>query len=367
MVKLIFRSILLQLFKFLSFISSHLRNGWEIKVLKIALEAFETDIDYLSLYIRPKDTNSISRIVDLNTVESYAIILQGPICMTDNMTVNSIKYYKKIYSHACVIVSTWADENEKILEEIKALGATIVLNKRPSNSGILNINFQLVNSLSGVKKAKDLGYKYAVKTRTDQRICKPYIFDTMLTALKDVYLSNSSKQNNRIVLLSGEYGNMFTPYFMSDFMYFGNVDDMIKLFSAPLDTRKEITMSDQASRYEYAKTMYPPEIYILKHYLENYLNYKCEDTIYSYWKSVKDYFICFSIKEADILWRKYETKYELNLFYGEYFRNLDSAKSMATMSFDFMNWFNLYNGVLEYKPEYEKLVNAPMFLRKDEK
>ena len=55
------------------------------------------------------------------------------------------------------------------------------------------------------------------------------------------------------------------------------------------------------------------------------------------------------------------------MFYGEYFRNLDSAKSMATMSFDFMNWFNLYNGVLEYKPEYEKLVNAPMFLRKDEK
>lgn len=331
-------------------------------ILRLIVKAFENSDDFLYLYIKPKDTNIVPKIIGLNSCNKFAIILQGPICTNNNITINTIMYYKKMYVGCDVIVSTWDDEPDKLIDEIKNAGAIIVINHKPDTSGILNVNYQLTNTLSAIKKVKELGYKYVAKTRTDQRICNPYFFDTVMTTLKCFPTEDPEVQEERIALLSSDYGNMFTPYFMSDFLYFGRVDDMIKLFSAPIDKRVYFEMEKTATRRENSKLSYAPEIYILKHYLQDHLNYKCNDTVESYWNAIKKYFICFSIKDADILWRKYDYMCELNRLYGEYFSNCDSEDIMATMSFDFMNWLNLYYGVTNYKKEYEKYADAPMKL-----
>lgn len=365
MLKSIAEKFIYSIFRILYKAVSIINKDAAIYILRIILKAFENEDRFLAFYVRPKNISIIPKVIELNTTENFAIVIQGPICKKDDITAEAVKYYKKMYVGCDVILSTWNDESDESVNKIEALGAIIVKNEKPIVSGILNVNFQLTNSLSGIKKAKELGYKYVVKTRTDQLICKPYFFNTMLMSMKHFTTADVNAQNQRIVLLSSDYGNMFTPYFMSDFLYFGQVDDMIKLFSAPLDTRPSFDMNEGATRREYSESVYPPEIYIIKHYLQDYLDFSCDDTIENYWEAIKKYFICYSIKEADVLWRKYESMRELNRLYGEYFRNNDSEDRMITMSFDSMNWLGLYYGVINYRKEYEKYADVPMDLNYD--
>lgn len=152
------------------------------------------------------------------------------------MTLNSVRFYRNIYPNATVIVSTWDDESEEHIHQLVKFGATIVRSVKPTNNGFWNINYQLTSSLAGMQKAKELGCEFAVKTRTDQRICKPFIFDSMLATMS-LFPTNSEKQKGRLVLLETRGGNMFIPYHCSDFLYLGYTEDLIRLFSAPLYAR----------------------------------------------------------------------------------------------------------------------------------
>ena len=64
----------------------------------------------------------------------------------------------------------------------------IIKNSKPDYSGIANINFQIESTKNGILKAKKLGLKYCLKTRTDQRI---YRHDFILFFLSLFLLSLS--------------------------------------------------------------------------------------------------------------------------------------------------------------------------------
>lgn len=200
-------------------------------------KAAETKSTYVSYQIKPKDTTEIPILSGLEQSHSFAIVLQGPICMKDNMTYNTVKFYKQTYPHAVIIVSTWNDEPAENTTRLTEQGAIIVRTEKPSDSGFWNVNYQIVSSHAGIKKAKELGCEFAVKTRTDQRVCKPFIFDAMLSSI-NMFPSVSEKQRGRIVNLGACGGRMFVPYHTSDFLYLGYTDDLIQLFSSPLDQRK---------------------------------------------------------------------------------------------------------------------------------
>ena len=163
------------------------------------------------------------------------------------------------------------------------------------------------------------------------------------------------KQKKRLVSLSMNYGNLFYPYFMSDFLYFGTVSDMLDLFSLPLDNRGKFDMPLESSKRAFSNAMYAPEVYIMKHYL---MRCGCsgDGTVKDYWSAVKKYLICIDMKSVDLIWPKYEGKYCINTFYGDYFSD-DDEKKLKTVNFDFINWLNLYSGTLKYKEEYEKLAD----------
>lgn len=288
--------------------------------------------------------------------KTLAIVMQGPLRDKDQFTLNTAKYYLEMYPEIVVIVSTWDDENQQTIETLREIGCEVVVSKKPSYEGHLNINFQLVNSLAGLKKAKELGVTNVAKTRTDQCISKPHVFEFVVNLLEEFPTEKDSQQNRRLITLSMNYGNMFYPYFMSDFFYFGMLDDMIKVFSTPLDTREKFSMPMGSTRREYAKKMYAPEVYILKNYLMS-IGYDGDDTVFDYWKAVKECLICLDMKTLDIVWPKYDGKYSMHTFYGDYFED-DSPEKMKTVNFDFVNWFNLYSGSLEYKPEYEKYADV---------
>lgn len=339
--------------------------------IKIVSQALETKTEYVSYQIMPKDTSVIPILDGLNQPQSFAIVMQGPLCKKDNMTVNSIRFYKKTYPSAKIIVSTWNDESEEDISEVIKLGATVVQSEKPPFSGIMNVNYQLKSSLAGVKKAKEMGCEFAVKTRTDQRMCKPFIFDSMISAIK--LFPSGNGQRGRIVTLGVCGGGMFIPYHTCDFLYLGYTEDLLNVFSAPLDCRDSNEMQHNKTlnktRRENSEFMYPPEIYILKHYCKEFLKLSGDDTVKEHWSVTKNHLICYGMNDVELMWNKYDRLYNLNFYSSAYFNGNDSPQKLCTMCFDFFNWFNLYVGNFRYDERYEQYADEALIddVKKDDR
>ena len=335
------------------------RKNHQEAVFNLVCEEMETTDCYLSYRVRKKDSTCIPYIKNMCNSEDFAIVLQGPICEKDNMTIESIKYYKEMYPDSAVILSTWSDEKETLIRECIEAGAIVVRSEKPQFGGILNVNYQIINTRAGIERANIIGKRYVAKTRTDQRVCKPYIFNTLINLLGIFPALNDSNQKERIVTLPVPCGNMFTPFFMSDFFYFGRTEDMMKLFSLELDNREPSASNKLVTRKDFSKYMGAPEIYILKNYIEGVLNIKVTDSIESYWSIVRDYFICVDRAMIDLYINKYDYSHMDHELDGWYFKDDDCSKFL-TMKFGFVEWINLYYRRIKYDSSYESLASVPL-------
>lgn len=339
-------------YKIMSGIKRFPRRSYFSRVCK----AFSDDEYDISCCFKPGKPDYMLKFPYRENVGPYAIVLQGPIRNENNFTIQTALYYKNMYRDAIVIVSTWEGESREAIRKLKDIGVEVVLCKKPLCTGNLNVNLQLTSTLMGLRRAKELGAKYVAKTRTDQRLDKAHIFEYCINLIKLFPPVDTENQCARLICLSINYGNMFYPYFISDFFYFGFIDDMIKLFDIPLDTRESFVMKEKSSRREYAEKMYAPEVYIMVSYLEK-LGHKCDFTVRDYWETVKNYLICIDRKTINLQWPKYESKYQENAYNGDFFFD-DDEKTLKTMNFDFVNWLNLYSGTLQYSSKYEDYANV---------
>ncbi len=346
----------IKLFTMVLFTATKLYSKYPHSTFLREVAKFMSKKDYTTTFrIRPKNLISIPYVKYEQVFPEFAIILQGPIRAEDDFTMETVCYYKKMYKNVTVIVSTWIDEKKKDIAKLEELGAVVVCSEKPIYGGHGNRNFQLISSKAGISKARELGIKYVCKSRTDQRIMKPFVFEYMWNLIHTFPAYDKARQKKRIVTLSMVYGNMFFPYLMSDFLYFGTTEDIEKLFSVELDNRPDFKMRSGATRREYVESLEPAEIYILQNYLKE-IGIECDSTIKDYWESLKNYFVCIDRKCIDLVWPKYDGQYLTHEFYGDYFLD-DSEDGLKTMNFDFANWLNLYSGTLLYKPHYEQMVD----------
>lgn len=299
-------------------------------------------------------------------ISDVCIVLQGPIKMENDFTLETVKFYKKLYPQCSIVVSTWDTENADILREIEREGATIIKNEKPKKTGLGNMNFQLVSTKAGIKFAESIGAKYVLKTRTDQRMGKYNFLEYMegletLFEINDDYL-NLGQQQRIIVHQGSTGGNMFIPYFISDFIYFGTIKDIKKLFSIELDEKTSMTYEEREKWIEslngtvsvmeyYEKTA--PEMKIIKTYIEQYSKRKAENSVKEYWKFVKNYLICVSWDDIGLFWYKYNYQNESDIFH--LFEERDTTDRYLQYNWTFQNWFNLYIGKINYKDEFEKI------------
>lgn len=183
--------------------------------------------NYVSLSFFPvhiKDIN-IGQQTDRNYRDT-TIILQGPIAEKNNFTVETVELYKKYYNDIQIIVSTWENAPRDIIRYLKSIGVIVLTNKYPTVNGIGNMNYQLLSSLNGVKKAKDNDSIYVWKTRTDQRYYNPCALPCLIKMLDD----------KRLVMLGGINNSYVKRIFhISDFMAFGSPDELIQLYGCKLD------------------------------------------------------------------------------------------------------------------------------------
>ena len=185
----------------------------------------------LTYHARPLYAKGLGYSADpLIKSPSCAIVIQGAILHTEQFTLETVRMYKKMYPFAHIIVSTWEHEDCAQMETEE--GVHIIYNRKPEYNGPYNLNLQITSAPAGVTKAKELGAEFTLKTRTDHRMYNRNAFETMTNMLNYFKPSERSNQKKRILLGTG--GNVFRPYLIPDMFVFGDTDDMLELWSAPL-------------------------------------------------------------------------------------------------------------------------------------
>lgn len=315
-------------------------------------------ITYRERYKYASSYNIIGELTNISA--NCAIILQGPIREEDNFTLETVKLYKKEYPNIEVIVSTWDDTSNAIVDEIEKNGGTVILNKKPKNTGIGNINFQKVSTLAGINYANVKKCQYVLKTRTDQRICRNHFIEYFMSLIKQFPLDCSiKKQSERIITGPGLVdGTIFKPYMISDFMYFGNIRDVELIFSKELDEsnmsveerEKWILGLKGKTKISEFLNITAPELHMIRHFADNVMDKKSELTLKSYWEFVKKHLICLGWNDVNLYWPKYAIFNESRI---DSTTN-DKSDIITSYCWDFAEWLLIHNDTIAYKKEYEE-------------
>lgn len=113
------------------------------------------------------------------------------------------------------ILSTWNTTNPDFLQELSDNNFTIILNKPfPPLPTYSSYNEQAVCSRSGLLKAKELGCKYAIRTRSD---IFPNKYELFAEKTRHLY-------TDKIAVFNHFYGHI------ADFIVTGPIEDILRFF-----------------------------------------------------------------------------------------------------------------------------------------
>lgn len=263
-----------------------------------------------------------------------AIVIQGAIVKRNDFTLNTVKLYKKHFSNAIIIVTTWEDEAAADLKKIALAGAEIVVSTKPTFSGFNNINYQIITTAAGVNHAIAKGCTYIYKTRADQRMYAPNINEYLVALLQKFSVKDNTLQLGRLIALSLNTFK-YRVYGISDMFMFGYASDMEKYWNCELDTRN-LTITDfyGMSTFDFAKNR-TCEVYLFTNYL-NKLGIAYDWTLENSFQLIADYFIVIDKESVDLFWPKYTRKEYRWISY-------DSVKMHQEINF--REWFILYSAL----------------------
>ena len=333
------RKIFTSLFKAIAtkFIRNVLGQG-DHELLKELIEVAEENKKVFATYhSRPMNSSSVGTQSDkVADQKQLAIVIQGPITRENDFTLETVKIYKKHFSDAFIILSTWEDELPVIIKQFEELGVSVLLNKKPDYAGISNINFQIVSSRNGIRKAREFGAEYVLKTRTDQRIYAPNVADYLYNITEVFPVREGYSQKKRIVGMSLNTFK-YRMYGLSDMLIYGHIDDMILYWDVSLDQRvfnaEEIEESGSSLR-KFAMWRIC-EVYLATEFLikaGRKLGWSIEDS----WEAFADHFCIIDKEQLDIFWMK---PYRLE------YRWLSYTGMVKFQEITFREWLNIYSNL----------------------
>ncbi len=304
----------------------------------VILNLFKSSKDnFLMFHSRPKYARDIKIYSDkLITNPICAIVIQGPIDKENDFTLETIKLYKKIFEDTLIILSILDYEDSDYVDKLRGENIHIVINKKPDHFGPFNINLQLLSSLYGIKKAKELGATHVLKTRADQRIYGTNAIEFLCNLERIFPLAQGYVQKERIIS-TNTFTLKYRPYLISDMTVFGNIDDMLLYWGADLDIRAPFSIDDTLSGREITKLRIA-EIYIVTEFLKK-LGHELRWTIQDYWQILADHFCIIDSQSIDLYWHK-ATQHK---FRENKFINYDGENNMRGLTF--REWINLYSNL----------------------
>jgi len=188
---------------------------------------------YNSTVYRECDSEILKSEYVIPGYENVGIVFQGPLDKNNDFTINTVKLLRKIYPDITIVVSTWiGDITDE--ERIELQYAKCVILESQSMGGedkgkgqkIGHLNNQLLSSKVGLEYLEKNNIEYALKIRTDLRIYKidfiPYFMNLLELFGKE-----------RIINVAFSNSLISVPYHMSDFIWFGAVNKVLQVYSAP--------------------------------------------------------------------------------------------------------------------------------------
>lgn len=250
------------------------------------------EVNFYQYMKRPIMSEGYNNQEDYDTdFSEIAIVMQGPILKEFDFTYESIKMYLSRYPGIHIIVSTWKNETEYVDNKLRELPIQILLLEEPNYPGLKNINYQVTSSREGIKKAQELGCKYALKIRNDARVYSGTVFSEYISLLDIFAVKRRDKLSptGRIICQDGKAN---WCCFVVDFWFFGNTSDMLRLFEAPIIENEENDIE------------VPPESYLGMKYLEC-LGEEVEETNEYSERKFAEYFLFRGAESLSLYWPKY--------------------------------------------------------------
>ena len=328
--------------------------------------------EYLSIYKYPKYAENVVSIEEETDIQRQsAIIMQGPLVREDNFTLNTVKIYKKLFPGVLVIVSTWENEDQEYIKLLrKETNCKVVCSSLPKHSGILNLNYQIVSTMAGIREAELAGRQYVFKSRCDNRIYKRGIFEFLYSCLHTYPVNESvGYQKYRIVAGGESINSMLRPLWLTDQYGYGYIEDMKKYWNytqPEVDiTREEVwkeILKDKLTWNERTERSLSAEVCIMKDYFNRMEGNAPECSVKEYWRIIDRQFITVSRADVGLFWFKYDVRHDESRRQGLYFSEDDETKCLS-YNWDFQIWLMLHSGSLKYKEKYELPANVTRYKR----
>ena len=283
-----------------------------------------------------------------HTFDDAAVVIQGSIAYENNYTAETIKFYRSIYPHVPIILSTWRGEATDSFRRVCEKNSVVILeNELPEERALGNVNLQLKSSLEGVRFVREnTSAKFVLKTRTDQRINYSGFLVYFKNLLK-TFPPKDDRLRERIILLGSQ--TTIYPFNFHDFLAFGHVEDIFKLYSIPfhgktgkLDYLRKNkprvgkigglinsskccvdynTVTEQSRKLVNLNKAYNqiwwPETYIMRTFYEKNIAPVDESKLFeTHWKFTADYLILVDFGTIQLDWPKYEwQRYKVKFSY----------------------------------------------------
>ncbi len=280
-------------------------NNNILKTIIILFEYFTNF--YVILFVKHKYfTNKIlhrnfQHFFDIDN--SFGILIQGQFIKKNNFTLNTLLLYKYIYPNINIVLSTWDDLDQNSINKIKKLNIYLLLNKKPANPGLSNINLQIVSTINGINFLKKLETKYILKTRTDQRINKNLNFLLYFKILQDSFPLQSTIYFKKRIITTSLNTFKSRLYGVSDMLTFGLTNDLLKYWDIPLELEKDKKMVNNEPKFYIKNNI--AEGYIMNNFfrlISHVPNWTQNDSLFVF----TSYFYIVDKEQIDLYWLKYE-------------------------------------------------------------
>jgi len=182
-------------------------------------------------------------------MDKICLIIQGS---SDYVNIIKEKYKD---SNIQIIFSTWVGEESKYNEN-----DIVIFNKMPQERGVQNVMLQQLSTYNGLLKAKELGFKNAIKIRED----------TYFTELS-LFLKNDIDYNKLNFLFFLDYHRIGGPdksnnnyKYFCDYIQVSTVDNLLKMWDFKYD---KCSYSEQLTTKHIFNSFKKEEITFIGNYL----------------------------------------------------------------------------------------------------
>ncbi len=288
--------------------------------------------NFLTFHLRPKSSKNFENISTFVPPDKkFAIIIQGNIGEYFPFLLESVNIYKKIFPNTLIIVSTWEDEDNSKINELKKFVHHVVINKKPKEPAYGNINFQIISTYAGLKIAEANGVEFCLKTRADCRMHKTDILPFLEGLIDQFPIHNKNVCNSRIIASSVNTCK-YKVYGITDILLFGRTIDLLIYFDKTLFDKSLEQFGFGKFPSTINSTPVVAETFLCARYLKS-IGIDLEWSLEHWWDCLRDYFCVVDSDSLDFFWYKSDWKYE-----KRFVRNYTHKSSRAV---NFSDWFAL--------------------------